>query len=721
MGAARAGLALLLAVCAAPLAAQAPDPLPPLHQQALERLAEADTAAAIALLRQLTRQQPRYGPGWLRLGAVLGDRAVEVERDHRERMEAKRALDRAIRLMGNDPEALLEYGLLLRKQQMRDDAKRALDRAWAAAERRGEELPAAQRARLHYSLGKIYETWWEDWADLIHRPDMAPAPPTCTDEEGSGFDGRCTRAWREAVGQRYTTVEHLKAREYDLMLAHFRAAHAADPSHGDAAVSLLGHLAEREEWDEFHGVATRLAERRPADPRPHLFVGLALHERGQPLAAAAFERALALLGPEDRRVFDDIELLLPQSARPRYAALEPDHRGVANAAFFTGRDPLYLTGVSERRLEHFARLAWADLRFSAPASGLRGWDTMLGQIWVRYGRPEMRWQCCAGAGTGVRAMYWSYGDAGPTFVFFRNKAYRTGLPTEGTRRLLFDLREEAPELYWPRTITAIHALPHQLVRFRGAEPGEVRVEVYGHVPVDSLGVAMGDELQSGFFVFDAAFAPLISAPRTAPSLGGSVALAYRVHLPPGTYRYGLEARAAGPDSLPRPMARERETLQVEGFPEGRLALSDILLARSLRPRADAAAERAELLIVPMAGTTLEPGEPLHLFYEIYGLAGDDAGHAAIRAELSVEDATRRNVVDRLVRGAEQLFRRGDRDTQVRWERMVPVRGDVAVDYLTVELNTREPGDYVVRVRVSDVATGQQAETVRRFRIVAAGR
>jgi GWxTD domain-containing protein len=703
-------------------AAQRTSETHPLYLQATERLAEGDSGAAVALLRDLTRQQPRYGPGWLRLGAVLGDRAHEVERDFGERLEAQRALERAMRLMRGDPEPLLEYGLLLRKQQRRDDARRALDRAWQAAERRGAELPAAQRARLHYALGLIYQNWWEDWEGQIFLPGMAVLPPMCNLEEEVGFDRRCAASWIETLRARYPSVEHLKAEDRDRMLAHFRAAHKADPGHVDAAVALLGHLADAAGWDEFVAVASRTAAQRPDDARIHLFAGLGLHERGHTGAAdAAFQRALALLPPADRRVFEDVRPLLPASLQARYASLDAEHQDHAATIFFAGRDPLYLTGASERRLEHYARLAWVDLKFAAPASGLRGWQNEMGMVWVRYGRPALQWRCCAGKFTedAARGVFWHYED-GPTFQFRRGRSYRLGVPSAGTLRVLFDLREELPEHYVPRTITALHGLPHQLARFRGAAPGEARVEVYGRAPLDSLGLQPGEELQTGLFVFDAVYNPLISTPGTGPAMAGPVGLAYRFHLPAGTYRYGLEARAAGPDSVARPVARERETFEVAAYPEGRLALSDILLATSLRPRAGPAAQRAELLIVPKAGTTLEPGERLHLFYEIYGLAGGDGGYATIQAELAVEDATRRNVVDRLARGVEELFRRGERDTRVRWERTVPVRGDVAVDYLTVELNTREPGDYVVRVRVTDVASGLEAETVRRFRIVGPG-
>src|SRR5690606_20063415 len=133
---------------------------PAAYSEGMELLSAGDTLAAIDRFREATRVSPDFGPAYLRLGALLSARAGEREREFQERQEAERALRQALRLMGDHPEVLLEYGLLLRKQQIHTDAKRVLDRAWQAAERRGKELTPDERARMHFALGKVYETWW---------------------------------------------------------------------------------------------------------------------------------------------------------------------------------------------------------------------------------------------------------------------------------------------------------------------------------------------------------------------------------------------------------------------------------------------------------------------------------------------------------------------------------------------------------------------------------
>ena len=713
---------------------------PSAYTAALTKLAAGDTLGALTDLREAIKARPDFGPAHLRLGALLSARAGEASAHYQERMEAEKALLRATQLMPNDPMALLEYGLLLKRQQIKTDAKRVLERAWAAAERRGAELSPEDRARLQFELGKVYEAWWEDWQNLVQIPPVIRPMLQCSAlSTGGSPEGElpvppphhqaavaCPRQWAEQA-EHVVPLEGLKSEERERMMGHFRAALEADPRHVEAAVHLLGHLADAEEWEEYGRVAQQLVEAAPDDARSYLFLGLGLHETGRDaLADSAFARALALLPPDDRVVFEDIALLLPRRLQERYAALDSAGRRESARIFFAATDPLYLTEADERRLEHYARLAWAELKFGEPGRQLRGWDTERGQIWVRYGRPWKWYQCCYGeistSPDGVfqsnyRYTYWSYGRDGPVFVFERQLTHRHARLVEAAKRLADDLAADAPELYRPRTVTRVHELPHQLARFRGSEPELTRVEIHAEPPLDSLGASPGSRVDAGVFLFGPDYEPLWSRRHTVGVGTWPVVLTYRVEVGPGRYRYGVEARAAGPDSVGRPAARAREVVETTGYGDG-LTMSDLLLANALVPLTETPTSREELRIVPSRTLTFEQGAPVHLYFEVYGLQPDDEGYGRYRAELAVEDSTRRNLVQRLARGAQELFRGGGRGgARVSWELVTPVRDGVAMDFLTVELPALDAGEYVVRVEVREPSTRRQAAAVRRFRVV----
>ena len=720
-------------------------------------LERADTTAALEALRRATAEAPGFGPAYLRLGSVLSARASEVETDFEERAEARRALERARELMGDDPEVLLEYGLLLRKQGMRTDARRVLDRAWRAARREGNDLPARTRARLHYSLARIYESWWEDWQNLVMLPENERVhfgcpniglaicgPPSVAH---AMFAVYCPARWW-SQSSRLPALADLKSDERSRMIQHFTLAYEADSTLVDAAVRLLGHLADASNWDEYTSLAQKLASGAGDDARAQLFLGLGLHESGrEDEASVAFERGLSLLPPAERHVFDDVGLLLPAGVREDYADLDSAGRAATQRLVFTSKDPLFLTEAEERRLEHYARLAWAELKFSDPTLGMRGWESERGAIWVRYGRPEKEVQCCYGGGpgagimrpaesppdsyrcinppltiaAGTRYLTWSYGENGPNFSFSRRLTYRKALFLEQAKELADALERRAPELYRPRTITSLHSLPHQTVRFRGERPGLTRVEVYAQPPVDSLNARPGDSLHAGVFVFTSEYERLWE--RRGYALVGArpVALAYAFELPVGEYVYALEARRAGPDTLARPLARERVQVSLAGYPAGRLAVSDLLLATALRPLTDRPARRDDLRIWPSRTLEYPAGAPVGVYFELYGLEPDDEGLASYRVELSVEGAEERNVVERVARGLVELFSRGDDDEpRVSWERTVPVDDDRVVDYMSVEFPRLDVGAYTMRVLITDLGSGETAETTRGFRVHAAG-
>ena len=703
---------VLWLVATAPLAAQEGAPAPEGYSLALASLEAGDTAAALDRLRDVVEEAPDFGPAFFRLGAVLTELDTGHETDFAARREATRMLDRAHRLMGNDPELLLEYGLLLRKKQVRNDARRVLELAWEKAEERGRMLAPADRARFHFELGRYYEEYNEDWQGMVILPETAPYL-ACDGNIGPEAS-HCPGAWAERIDHA-VPIDHLNDDDRERMLGHFDRAVAADPGHAGANTSILSYLADAGDWERYEEAARRFVAHAPDEPRAHLFLGLGLHERGRDAEAeASILRGVALLRPSERRVFEDIAILLPRSERDGYESANGAVRERIEQIVFTAKDPLFLTEVNERRLEHLARLAWAELKYAEPGSGHRGWESDRGEIWIRYGRP---WRAVKTDAIWGRRVVWAYGRTGPVFSFRKQRTRRTAYHTDQSAYFAADLEHEHPESYFPTMVTDFVDVPHQLARFRGSEPGHTRVEIYAEAPVEELEAEIGDTLDTGIFTFLEDYTPIWERRTPARATPGGVALTYRFELTPGWYRYGIEARAAGPEDLPRPAARARSTVATEGFPTGRLGLSDLLLAAdTVRPTVTEPTRREELRIVPLRGDVVRTGSPVHVYFEVYGLAPDSAGLGTYRAELTVEDSTRRNVVERLFRAGRDLIGLGTPETRVRWDRQVPVVDDLVPEYISLEVADLEPGEYTIRVRLTDLATGQAAETARAIRV-----
>ena len=75
-------------------------------------------------------------------------------------------------------------------------------------------------------------------------------------------------------------------------------------------------------------------------------------------------------------------------------------------------DPLFITEYNERLLEHYSRVAYADLRFGFKDTA--GWKTDRGEVYLRYGEPLFKYKERGEIGHGSNfkppTEYWSYDD-----------------------------------------------------------------------------------------------------------------------------------------------------------------------------------------------------------------------------------------------------------------------------------------------------------------------
>jgi GWxTD domain-containing protein len=472
-------------------------------------------------------------------------------------------------------------------------------------------------------------------------------------------------------------------------------------------------------------IAGALLAIEPDEPRTHLFYGLGLHERGyEDQASPFFATAVELLPDYDRLVFSDISPLLSESGRSVYWGADTAGQADVQRLFFTSTDPMFLTAAEERRLEHYSRVAWAELMFGEPVTNSYGWDSERGQIWIRYGRPWVQYQCCYGgniSGTGRfvegRYEYWGYSRRGPVFVFQRQLTYRHARMTSASKFVADELTISHPQLYQPAMITEIVDYPHQIVRFRGSEPEYTRVEIYTGPPVAVLGVLPGATIETGAFLFDLAYNELWARRLSVPVSETPPGLSYNIEVPSGKFHYGLEARRELEEQEARALARARDSLVVAGFPEGQLNVSDILLADAISPVNQPPNQRGDLRIWPSRSLVVRSGQPISVYFEVYDLQSDAQGLAQYRVEFAVEDAENRNLVARIASGITELFSRGeDQEPEVSWERVVRVEDDRSMEYLSVEVPDLDEGSYAVRVRITDLATGQEVFAERVFQV-----
>ncbi|MDX1439066.1 MAG: GWxTD domain-containing protein, partial [Rubricoccaceae bacterium] len=201
------------------------------------------------------------------------------------------------------------------------------------------------------------------------------------------FDWRRQMARRQggwdphATGGTSGAANRARARAEEHMIAALRA----EPGNISVHRLRLRLAVLAEDNEALERAATSFAVANPANPYAQLYLGLMAHRRGNvEQADLYFDKGIRSMDATERIEFERIVHLMGHGER---AAFEADS-STAVSRFWRSRDPRLLSQENERQIEHYARLAMADLLFAEPQNDLRGWETPRGEVVVRYGMPD---------------------------------------------------------------------------------------------------------------------------------------------------------------------------------------------------------------------------------------------------------------------------------------------------------------------------------------------
>ncbi|MCL5030055.1 MAG: GWxTD domain-containing protein [Bacteroidetes bacterium] len=137
----------------------------------------------------------------------------------------------------------------------------------------------------------------------------------------------------------------------------------------------------------------RLIKYFPNDEDAHLYLGLLYYETSKiDSSFKEYQKALSLMADSVREDFtyNSVKELLKPIFGDKYKDYsENDFKEIINY-FWKITDPLFITNYNERLLEHYSRVAYANLRYSLPDKKIPGWKTDRGEIVLRYGEPIKR-------------------------------------------------------------------------------------------------------------------------------------------------------------------------------------------------------------------------------------------------------------------------------------------------------------------------------------------
>ncbi len=695
--------------------------------------AAGDTAAALAQLAEAVAVAPDFAEAHYQLGRFLARNTTpEDEEDSRDRRRARRELLEAIDLDPSNPVYLAELGQLRVGRNVPGEGDSILARA---IERLSAGGPAerALLADLYFNLGFIEERDYERFRDKRMVPPTRTPPSTSVTPNLSPWLGRYIDAYLENAPEIPESGLAIKER----IFKYYRNALRYDPTHIAASKRLLLYNLEDNLLPEYMSIARRLADAHPDLPEASLYLGLGLHALGrEEEAGEAFDKALAGMSPEEKAPFLSLEPVMRRRPAEAYEQLDQKSRGRFEDLFWRMSDPLYLTDANERRLEHLSRVAYADLRFSEPATGRRGWETERGIIFIRYGPADVIARVTRPISQAASStIIWAY-SGGPAFMFRQQPGYFYARFAGDYRWVANQARRIQPAAYTNiPSIPLLLEIPVQVARFRGDSPQDLAVEIHSELPLEGLAAGLDleeSEIETGFFLLNMQGEKIVREVKTevlsyADASARNPLRSWRLHLPAaGRLVAAVEAR----DVTSWRAAAARDTFTAEFFTDDSLSVSDILLADNIRLLSQKPKRRSDFDIAANAARRYVPDQPVLMYYELYGLDRDAEGFASYEVSLAVtvRSLTREGTIlggDRnplailgVLADAWGFSIVGDDRLELRFSRTLDMKDrDRATEYHSLDLRKAPPGEYEITLKVWDNQRLQLASRIRTFTVV----
>jgi len=460
------------------------------------------------------------------------------------------------------------------------------------------------------------------------------------------------------------TMKSFAERSKEQAIYYYQRAIAIHPRYAEAYYRLALLFYEYGEYDRMVQLLESAVKVIPDDKNCLLFLGFAYQTvRDYSRAASAYQAAEKLMTSAEQELLYSAETILAPTEQRNFAKLSVEEQARFQRSFWTSHDPFFLTECNERQMEHFRRIAYANLRFSDPNQQREGWQTDQGKVLIRYGFPISKYRTRPFIGSsfdiGRNPLHpskevWAY----PGFEFvFEDRflsdhfAFAWGHGSEDDYKIKFEqLIAKTPELH--ELVPDSERLEVQLdvVAFQGKDE-KTELELCYALPIRQLRPS-GDrfKLQQGIFLFDENWNSIIHHQKPLFFMADEISMIhgklwYGSHealtIAPGRYHLAFEFE----DERSGRRSQIRQQITVSNFSPQKFQLSEILFAKDITlPFPSSAPRRSDFRIIPNPMRIYRPGEPLVIYFELYHLHQDLAGETRFRIDYQIEVADDRTKV-----------------------------------------------------------------------------
>lgn len=490
-------------------------------------------------------------------------------------------------------------------------------------------------------------------------------------------------------------------------------------------------------------ILKKIIDRNPADKNAHLWLGMMYHRFNKPKEASdEFGKAMSLMNYEERDdfVYNSVVKIITPAYGDEIENLTKQEIEYAIERFWKVSNPLLLSEFNERLLEHYSRMAYANLYFGVPKLGIEGWKTDRGEVYIRYGEPLYKsktrpFLSNSGFFTS-KSDVWSYDGFNLSFDDYamdgnyklswergNSERFGSGLRSNIFSFELFEkIKKEAIQLYTPKGKQ--FNVNFGIYSFRNISPDNLnRTDSYlvYEIPMrDSTGKLLSryEPYETGLFLFDRLFTPLFEK-RSQSSLDKIKLImgdkrnndkidALQFNSPVDTVSFAFEVRKGRDSSF----YSYHALFERPDYKEGEFLLSDIVLATAVSNSEEipGSIKRNEFYIAPRVRPVFNRKEEIYLYYEAYGLkiGGDNLTdfEQIITVQEHKEEKPGGGLKKLVLNLTEALFGSSKKlslSSSYRTAETSPQQ------YIQLDLSKLSAGQYDLIIEVLDKTAGKRAE------------
>lgn len=477
--------------------------------------------------------------------------------------------------------------------------------------------------------------------------------------------------------------------------------------------------------DGFIELLEKIVDTNENDKEANLFLGFGYSKKNEyEKAFFYYEKAFSLMTPEERSVFENPGFI--------DAKIDVDFRGnfkllpaADSLHFWDKKDPVYLTDINERKLVHYGRVAEANLRFSVPKKGIPGWQTPMGIVWIKYGKP-LRINQRYRAVTFESIQTWVYDDfsfnfhagynAPYKFELETGHSYRYGLPDVGIS--IENRIASHPEIYEYKPRGELLKFPINILNFRGNDD-KTEVEIFYGLATNKITwePVMNEfhgAIQYGIFVYDNNWNRVIEKvdisfhefDKSEIDIASISLLVSSDKFEIDSGSYSLSFELLEPNSGNAGVTRD--TIFVEEYGRDSLQMSDILTAYNIElidEQKPPSRDNITIDVDPQHAFTRY--QPIYIYYEVYNLfIINEQGENYYKVEYSFRPVDTESLIQihskKLIKNIP--FKPRERD-EVWVSSEIHGIGKTDFNILQIEHKLSEIGVYELVVKITDIYSG----------------